>query len=139
LIFCAAGRYISERIGGVGFLPTFSEPTLIGIPLFYGFISPNYIHENAEFSLSELFNFGLFTFNETDPITELLNSIRALDLRVGADFEVLVSYNVQYIITINNTFQSGGINNWPLIQSLQQSELFEPAFSTLHLLVWKIF
>ena len=139
LIFCAAGRYISERIGGVGFLPTFSESTYIGIPLFYGLINPNYVHENAKFSLSELFRFGLFTFNETDPITELLNSIRALDLRVGADFEVLVSYNVQYIITINNTFQSGGINNWPLIQSLQQLELFEPVFSTLHLLVWKIY
>ncbi len=139
LIFCAAGRYISERIGGVGFLPTFSEPTIIGLPLFYGFISPNYIHENAEFSLSELFRFGLFTFNKTDPITELLNSIRALDLKEGADFEVLVSYNVQYIISINDTFQSGGINNWPLIQSLQQSELFEPVFSTQHLLVWKIF
>ncbi|KKK47850.1 hypothetical protein LCGC14_3151020, partial [marine sediment metagenome] len=54
-------------------------------------------------------------------------------------FDTLVSYNVQYIITINNTFQSGGINNWPLIQSLQQSELFEPVFSTSHLLVWKIY
>ena len=139
LIFCAAGIYISERIGGVGFLPIFSEPTLIGIPLFYGLINPNYVHENAKFSLSELFSFGLFTFNETDPITELLNSIRTLDLREGADFEVLVSYNVQYIISINDTFQSGGINNWPLIQSLQQSELFEPVFSTLHLLVWKIY
>ena len=139
LIFCAAGIYISERIGGIGFLPTFSESTLIGIPLFYGLINPNYVHENTEFSLSELFRFGLFTFTETDPITELLNSIRALDLREGADFEALVSYNVQYIISINDTFQSGGINNWPLIQSLQQSELFEPVFSTLHLLVWKIY
>ncbi|KKL76944.1 hypothetical protein LCGC14_2039820, partial [marine sediment metagenome] len=139
LIFCAAGLYISERIGGVGFLPTFSESTFIGIPLFYGFISPNYIHENTEFSLSELFRFGLFTFNETDPITELLNSISALDIGKVEDFHVLTSYNVQYIITINYTFQSGGINNWPLIQSLQQSELFEPVFSTLHLLVWKIY
>ncbi len=139
LIFCAAGRYISERIGGVGFLPTFSEPIVIGIPLFYGFISSNYIHENAKFSLSELSRFSLFTFNKTDPITELLNSIKSLDVKEGSDFDTLVSYNVQYIITINNTFQSGGINNWPLIQSLQQSELFEPVFSTSHLLVWKIY
>ena len=139
LIFCAAGRYISERIGGVGFLPTFSEPTVIGMPLFYGLISPNYVHENAKFNFSELVRFDLFTFNKTDPITELLDSIRALDLREGGDFDALVSYNVQYIITINNTFQSGGINNWLLIRSLQQSELFEPVFSTLHLLVWKIF
>jgi len=139
LIFCAAGIHISERIGGVGFLPTFSESTLIGIPLFYGLINPNYVHKNAEFSLSDLFRFSLFTFNETDPITELLNAIRALDVGKGEDFHALVSYNVQYIITINNTFQSGGINNWPLIRSLQQSDLFEPVFSTQHLLVWKIF
>ncbi len=139
LIFCAAGIHISERIGGVGFLPTFSKPTVFGIPLFYGFISPNYVHENAEFSLSELSNFVLFTFNKTDPIKELLNSIRALDVGRGEDFHALVLYNVQYIISINDTFQSGGINNWPLIQSLQQSGLFEPVFSTLHLLVWKIY
>ncbi|KKM05986.1 hypothetical protein LCGC14_1748560 [marine sediment metagenome] len=139
LIFCAAGRYISERIGGVGFLPTFSGSTYIGIPLFYGLINPNHVHENTKFSLSELFNFDLFTFNETDPITELLNSIRTLDVGKGEDFHALVLYNVQYIISINDTFQSGGINNWPLIQSLRQSELFEPVFSTSHLLVWKIY
>ncbi len=132
--------YLSDRIGGVGFLPTFSRSSrIIGIPLYYGIIPPNYVHENAKFSLSELFRFGLFTFNEMDPIIELLNSIRALDLREGTDFEVLVSYNVQYIISINDTFQSGSINNCTLIQSLQQSELFEPVFSTQHLLVWKIF
>ena len=139
LIFCAAGRYISERIGGIGFLPTFSQSIDIGISLFYGLVNPNYVHENAKFSLSELFNFDLFNFTETDPITELLNSIRALDLGKGEDFHALVLYNVQYIISINDTFQSGGINNWPLIQSLRQSELFEPVFSTLHLLVWKIY
>ena len=139
LIFSAAGRHISLRIGGFGFLPTFSGSTSFGIPLFYGFISPNYVHENAEFSLSELFRFTFFTFNEMDPINELLNSISGLDLRDRVHFEVLISCNVQYIITINDTFQSGGINNWPLIQSLQQSGLFEPVFSTRHLLVWKIY
>jgi len=86
-----------------------------------------------------LFRFSLFTFNETDSITELLNAIKALDVGKGEDFHALVSYNMQYIISINNTFQPGGINNWPLIQSLQQSDLFEPVFSTQHLLVWKIF
>ncbi|KKL70166.1 hypothetical protein LCGC14_2107640, partial [marine sediment metagenome] len=139
LIFCAAGIHISERIGAVGFLPTFSKSTLIGIPLFYDFIDPNYVHENAEFSLSRLFEFSLFNFTKKDPIEELLNVIRALDVGKGEDFHALVSYNVQFIITINNTFQSEGINNWPLIQSLQQSQLFEPVFSTLHLLVWKIY
>ena len=138
LIFCAAGRYISERIGGVGFLPTFSESTPIGIPLFYGLISPNYVHENTEFSLDNYYRYIFFNFTKTDPITDVVNSIKTLDVREGGDLDVLVSYNVQYIISINDTFQSGGINNRPLIQSLQQSELFEPVFSTQHLLVWKI-
>ena len=139
LIFCAAGIHISERIGGVGFLPTFSGSTLIGIPLFYGLINPNYVHENAELSLSELFRFDLYTFNETNPIKVLVNAIKELDLEKGEDFHALVSYNVQYIISINSTFQSGGENNWLLIRSLQLSDLFEPVFSTHHLLVWKIF
>ena len=139
LILCAAGIFISERIGGVGFLPTFSESTLIGIPLFYGLITPNYVHENVKFSLSELVGFGLFTFDETNPITELVNAISALDVGKGEDFHALFSYNVQYIISINDTFQSGGANNWPLVRSLQQSELFDPVFSTLHLLIWKIY
>ena len=68
-----------------------------------------------------------------------MNSIRALDVREKDDFNALLSYNVQYIITINSTFKSGGINNWPLVKSLQLSELFEPVFSTQHLLVWKIY
>lgn len=139
LIFCAAGMHISERIGGVGFLPTFSGATLTGIPLFYGLINPNYVHENVEFSLSELFRFNLYTYNETNPIKVLVNAIKELDLEKKEDLHALISYNVQYIITINNTYQSGGINNWPLIQSLQQSGLFKPVFSTQHLLVWKIY
>ncbi len=139
LIFCAAGIFISERIGGVGFLPTFSKSTLTGVPLFYGLINPNFVHENTLFSFSELESFGFYNFNEIDPITEFLNAIRILDVGKGEDFHSLVSYNMQYIISINDTFQSGGINKWPLIRSLQQSELFEPVFSTLHLLVWKIY
>ena len=139
LIFCAAGIHISERIGGVGFLPTFSGSTIIGIPLFYGLINPSYVHENAKLSLSELFRFNFYTYNEINPIEVLVNAIKTLDLRNGEDFHALVSYNVQYIISINSTFQSSGPNNWLLIQSLQLSDLFEPVFSTQHLLVWKIF
>ena len=139
LIFCAAGIHISERIGGVGFLPTFSGSTLIGIPLFYGLINPSYVHENAKLSVSELFRFNFYTYNEINPIEVLVNAIKTLDLRNGEDFHALVSYNVQYIISINSTFQSSGPNNWLLIQSLQLSDLFEPVFSTQHLLVWKIF
>jgi hypothetical protein len=138
LIF-VSDRYISQRIGGVGFLPTISRPTEIGMPLFYGLISPNYIYENTEFSLDDLLRFTFFNFTQTDPIEELINSVRELDVREGNDFDTLLSYNVQYIITINETFEPGGVNNWPLIQSLQDSELYEPIFATHHLMIWKIY
>ena len=138
LIF-VADRFIAERIGAVGFLPTFSVPVEIGIPLFYGIISPNYVYEHAKFSLREFFSFTFFNFTQPDPIQELKNCIRNLDLRVGSDIDTFLSYNIQYIITINETFQSGGMNNWLLIQSLKQSESFEPIFTTHHLLIWKIY
>ncbi len=44
---------IAERISGVGFLPIFSDRTAIGIALYYRFITPNVIHKNTRFSLSE--------------------------------------------------------------------------------------
>ena len=134
-----SNRYISERIGGVGYLPTFSESTEIGIPLFYSLISRNYVRENTKFSLKDFFSFTFFNFTQIDPIKELRNVISNLDLRVGSDLDTLLSYNIQYIITINETYQSGGVNNWLLVQSLYQSELYEPVFTTHHLLIWKIF
>jgi len=138
LIF-VSNRYISERIGGVGYLPTFSESTEIGIPLFYGLISPNYVRENTKISLGDFFSFTFFNFTQINPIKELRNYIQNLDVRLGNDLDTLISYNVQYIITINETYQSGGVNSWLLVQSLQQSELYEPIFATHHLLVWKVF
>jgi len=138
LIF-VSNRYISQRIGGVGFLPTFSEPIEIGLPLFYDLITPNYVYENTKFSLDDLLRFTFFNFTQPDPINELINSIRELDVREGNDFDTLLSYNIQYIITIKETFEPDGLNNWPLIQSLQDSELYEPIFATHHLLIWKIF
>ena len=138
LIF-VSNRYLSQRIGGVGFLPTFSEPVEIGLPLFYSLISPNYVHENTKFSLDDLLRLTFFNFTQTDPINELINSIKELDVREGNDFDTLLSYNIQYIIIIKETFEPGGVNNWPLIISLYQSELYEPVFSTHHLLIWKIY
>ena len=138
LIF-VSDTYISKRIGGVGFLPTFSEPVKIGIPIFYDLITPNYIYENTEFSLDELLRFTFFNFTQTNPINELRSYIKNLDVRNGNDLDTLISYNIQYIITINETYQSGGVNNWLLVQSLQQSESFEPVFITHHLLIWKIY
>jgi len=138
LIF-VSDTYISQRIGGVGFLPTFSGPVEIGLPLFYDLITPNYVYENTKFSLDDLLHFTFFNFTQMDPINELINSIRELDVREGNDFDTLLSYNIQYIINIKETFEPGGVNSWPLIQSLQDSELYEPIFATHHLLIWKIY
>ena len=138
LIF-VSDSHISKRIGGVGFLPTFSKHTEIGIPLLYGLISPNYVHENTKLSLSDFFSFTFFNYTQIDPITELRSYIKNLDVRNGNDLDTLISYNIQYIITINETYQSGGVNNWLLIQSLYQSESYEPVFITHHLLIWKIY
>ena len=66
-----------------------------------------------------------------------MNSIINLSVSVKGDLETLRSYNVQYIISINETFLLGGINNWPLIKSLPST--LSPVFSTEHLLVWKIY
>ena len=138
LIFVTDVR-IAERIRAVGFLPTFSEPIKIGLPLFYGIISPNYVYEHTKFSLMDFFSFTFFNFTQIDPIEELRSSIQNLDVRNENDYYTLLSYNIQYLITINETYQSGGENNWLLIQSLQQSELFEPVFSTQYFLIWKIY
>jgi len=138
LIF-VSNRHISERIGGAGFLPTFNEPAIIGTPLYYGIISPNYVHENTKFSFWDFFSFTFFNFTQINPINELKNYIKDLDIRNNNDLDTLISYNIQYIIAINQTYQSGGVNYWLLFQSLQQSESFEPVFETHHLLIWKIY
>ena len=132
---------ISQRIGGVGFLPTFSDRVVIGISLYYGFISPNEVHKNTEFSLSELSTFQLFKSNlrsrKYDPIRHIRDEIIKLNITIPEDRIILRSeYNVQYIISVNDLFSHHG-NLWILIRSLHQLEL-EPVFSTQHLLVWKI-
>jgi len=134
-------NYISERIGGVGFLPTFSDRVVIGISLYYGFISPNEVHKNTEFSLLELRNLLLFQSKlrsrKYDPIRHVRDKILKLNITIPGDRIILRSeYNVQYIISVNDTFSDYG-NQWILIRSLHQLEL-EPVFSTQHLLVWKI-
>jgi len=131
--------YISQRIGGVGFLPTFCEAVKFGLPLFYDIITPNYVYENTEFSLDALLRFTFFTFSQRDPIKELRSNIKNLDVRKGIDLEALISYNIQYIITINETYLPGGVNGWLLVRSLKQSKSFEPVFITHHLLIWKVF
>ena len=133
---------ISERIGGFGFLPCFSKPTNLGISLYYSLINPNTLSNNTQFSLSAWYNFNFFKFNDADPIATLRDCISVLDLGDLDDFNALLSYNVQYIITANETFLPGGVNDWLLIKTLQESDFIfstQPIFSTKHLLVWKIY
>ena len=134
-----ADSFIGDRIAGVGFLPVISDPTFIGTPIYHGIVSPNYVISNTKFTIWDFLEFSFFNFTQVDPIQELRDNIRDLDLRVDSDLDTFLSYNIQYIITINEAFYSGGINTWFLIQSLKLSENYDPIFSTLHLLVWKIF
>ena len=128
---------IASRISGVGFLPVFSDKSLIGNTLYYGFISQNEVHEHTAFSLSGLSTLRFFTFNEPNPTRSFRNSIIPLNVSLEGDLNALRSeYNVQYIITGNGTVLSTGAS-WPLIQSLPTA--FTPVFSTQHLLVWKMY
>jgi len=138
LIF-VADRYIAERIGAVEFLPTFSKSVRFGIPIYYSIITPKYVSDNTKFSLWDFFKFTFFNFTQIDPIKELRSFMKTSDVRNRNDYDTLLSYNIQYIITINETYQSGGINKWLLIRSLKQSELYEPIFTTHHFLIWKIY
>lgn len=137
LIFCAAGPLIAERIAGYGFLPSFFDRVYDGKNIYYGFVTQEEVYENTEFSLLELDRFRFFIYNKNNSIRALMNSIINLSVSVKGDLETLRSYNVQYIISINEIFLLGGINNWPLIQSLPST--LSPVFSTEHLLVWKIY
>lgn len=139
--------YISNRIGGVGFLPTFSERSNIGNALWYGLINPKEIIENTYFSLSfsNIINQRFFVFRpeyatnyyETSPLEVLRRNIIGLNITIEGDRYLLHSvYNVQFIICLNkNSLHES--NEWLLIQSLHQSEL-EPVFSTQNLEIWKI-
>ena len=138
LIF-VADHFISERIGAVGFLPTFSIPDKIGVPLFYGIISPNYVYEHTKLYLSDFFRFTFYNFTQIDPIEELRSFMKSCDVRKKNDYDTLLSYNIQYVISINQTYQPGDTNTWLLIRSLKYSELYEPIFTTHHLLIWKIY
>jgi hypothetical protein len=135
-------RLIGERLAGVGFLPTISEHTLIGIPLYYGIISPKEIYKYIKFTLNKIEQLSFFNYTGLDPINELRDSISSLNLKLRDDFDTLLSYNIQFIITPNKTFYPGGINRWDLIETLQESSFVystTPIFTTEHLVVWRLF
>jgi len=136
LIFCAAGIYISERIAGVGFLPCIFDRVYDGKSLYYGFIRPEEVYENTEFSLSEIDRLGLFIFNEIYPIRAFRNSIIKFNVSVKGDLEALKSYKVQFIISIKEIYSENELM-WILIKTLHLK--LNPVFSTEHLEVWKIY
>jgi len=138
LIFTAAGILIAERIAGVGFLPAFYDRTSDGKALYYGFTTPNVVHKYTVFSLSGLSELNFFRFSEGFPIRDFRNEIIELNVTIPEELNILRSeYNIQYIISANETFFSGIATSWTLIQSLPL--VLEPVFSTQHLLVWKIY
>ena len=127
---------ITNRISGVGFLPVFSGRSL-GATLYYGFITPNEVHDHTVFSLSALSSLQFFRFNESDPIRSSTNIIIRLNTSLEGDLNVLrFVYNVQYIITGNVSVLSTGAT-WTLIQSLPTT--FIPVFSTQNLFIWKLY
>ncbi len=139
--------YVDLKISGAGFLPTFHGRPSIGLALMYGLLSPKDVLENTEFSfsLSSLFDQNFFWYRpktatfywETSPLEVLRRKIIILNMTYQEDRALFRSeYNVQYIISVNDTFSHAG-NEWTLIRSLYQSEI-EPVFSTQHLLIWKI-
>lgn len=154
LIFSTAGK-AGSRIGYAGFFPIFSNNRSfisIGNALFYGLVSPNEVFENTKsffsfetFSLKDLFKQRFFiykpedTYWESFPFEVLRRNIIDLNMTFQGDRFLLRSvFNVKYIISINKTFLPDTQTQIPLIQSLQQSEILRPVFSTQHLLVWKI-
>lgn len=147
LIF-TTDAYLSDRIGGVGFLPTFSDRSKIGKALWYNLINSKEVIENTEFSLSfsNIFSQNFFVFQpeyatyyyETSPLEVLRRNIIQLNITFEGDYYLLRSvYNVQYIICLNENALHES-NEWVLIQSLHQLGL-EPIFSTINLELWKIY
>ncbi len=139
--------YISGRIAGVGFLPTFYGRSLIGKALWYDLVTSNEVIENTEFifSFSDLVRQNFFEFwpkdaidyYETSPIEVLRRNIIALNMTIESDRTLLRSgFNVQYIISEKTRINYVG-NESILIQSLYQSGI-EPIFTTINLLVWII-
>ena len=146
LIF-VTDRYISERIGGVGFLPTISDRTNSPLSLYYGLIKPDEVYEHTVFSLFKFFELGIysnlfypFRFISKDPTTAFFSKLIILNASIQGDRDILRSeYNIQYIISVNNSYSDYGNSEFDsnLIQSLLLK--FEPIFSTQHLLIWKIY
>ena len=142
LILCSAGIYIADRLAGVGFLPIWSYSHYLGLALYYRLISPEEVHENVEFDLlgMKYLNFLRFSYAKLMSWRTPLLQVNRMNMTIPEDLLMLqIEYNIQYIITTKDSLISYGFNDWTLIQSLHNSDVFEPVFSTQHLLVWKLY
>lgn len=134
---------VCTRIGSVGFLPTFFDSDTSGKALYYGFISPNEVHESTSFfSFDDDYFFEsltLFSFNATNPLRDYRKKIVSLNVSIVGDLSLLRNeYNIQYIIGLSDSNWTGPHNySWVLIESLQQSDL--EVFSTKEFKIWQIF
>ena len=142
LILCGAGIYIADRLGGVGFLPIWNKNHNLGQPLYYGLITPEEVHENVDFYLLGITSFNFFIFNRVKlfPWRRSLLQVRNMNITIPEDLLLMqIEHNIQYIITTKDPLVSNDFNDWTLIQSLHNSDFFKPAFSTQHLLVWRLY
>ncbi|MHA1395316.1 MAG: hypothetical protein ACTSRZ_17565 [Promethearchaeota archaeon] len=97
--------YISDRIGGVEFLPTFSIRASSSNTLYYEFINDNEVHKNTVFSFSEYKRLKFYLYNDTDPTKDVLYDIIRLNMTVIKDRVILrTNYKVQYKYPSNQIF-----------------------------------
>ncbi len=142
LILCGAGFYIEDRLSGVGFLPFWTYDHIGGRALYYGLINPEEVQGNVDFNLLGITSFNFFYFNRAKlyPWRNSLYQVRYMNITIPEDLLLMqIVHNIQYIITTKDPLVSNDFNNWTLIQSLHNSDFFEPVYSTQHLLVWRLY
>ncbi len=142
LILCGAGFYIEDRLAGVGFLPLWTIDYIGGRALYYDLINPEEIQGNVDFYLLGITSFNFFIFNRDKmfPWRRSLLQVRNMNLSIQEDLLLMqIEHNIQYIITTKDPLVSNDFNDWILIQSLHNSDFFEPVYSTQHLLIWRLY
>ncbi|KKK70650.1 hypothetical protein LCGC14_2921840 [marine sediment metagenome] len=142
LILSGVGIYIEDRLAGVGFLPFWTIDHIGGRALYYDLINPEDVKGNVEFNLLGITNFDFLILNRVKRYTwsNSLLKVRYMNMTILEDLSLMqIVYNIQYIITTKDPLVSIDPNNWILIQSLHNSDFFEPVYSTKHLLVWRLY
>lgn len=96
-------EFIADRLSAVGFMPVVYDSNGIGTALYYGFITPEEVHQHTSFSLSHISRLNFFSLDRIDPIRESRSNILRLNVSLETDLnELKTEYKVQYIITVND-------------------------------------